>query len=115
MKPWTAEDFQYLRDNWDHTSIPYIAKKLGRTVNAIKIKSVKLGLGRHLHAGEEITFLELCRALGKEGNYGSYKISWPKHGLPVKFKKSIKAKFMVIRIDAFWKWAKKNKQLARLL
>lgn len=111
MKPWTVEDIQYLQESWGNISIPKIAKNLGRTINAIKIKSVKLGLGRHLFAGEEITFLELCRSLGRFGNYNYYKVSWPKHGLPVKFKKSIKKKYMVIRIDDFWKWAEKNKQL----
>lgn len=108
---WAHEEIEYLESKWGEISIPTIAKKLGRTVNAIKIKAQKLGLGRHLHSGEEITFIQLLTALGKRGNYSYCKQSWSEHGCPVKYKKSIHKRYMVIRISGFWKWAEQNKQL----
>lgn len=56
VKPnWTSEEVAYLEDSWGHASIPAIAKKLDRSVNAVKMKAQKLSLGCHLHSGEKIT------------------------------------------------------------
>lgn len=108
---WTKAETDYLQDKWGEVSIPSIAKKLNRTIDAIKIKAGKLKLGRHLHAGAEITFCQLCHALGQYHNYQQHKKSWIKDGLPVKYKKSVKKKFLVIDIDAFWQWAQNHKKL----
>jgi hypothetical protein len=110
-RTWTKEEIGYLQDKWGEISIPSIAKRLERTVNAVKLKAGKLGLGRHLHAGEEITFCQLCQALGQFQNYQQHKKSWIQSGLPVKYKKSIQRKFLVIHIDAFWRWAEGHKNL----
>jgi hypothetical protein len=111
MRSWTVEELDYLESKWSEISIPSIAKNLERTVNAIKMKAFKLGLGRHLHAGEEITFMQLVTALGKRNNYSYCKQSWTKQGCPVRYKKSIRKRFMMINIDAFWKWAEKHKNM----
>ena len=111
MKTWTPQDIEYLESSWSEVSIPTIAKNLKRTVNAIKLKAFKIGLRRHLHSGDEITLPQLFKALGREGNYSYCRVSWPKHGCPVKKKTSIKKKYLVIKIEDFWKWAEKNKHL----
>lgn len=110
-KKWTPADEEYLKEKWGETSIPGIAKKLNKSINAVKLKAGRLGLGRHLYSGEEITFLQLMTALGKRNNYGYCKDSWPKHGCPVKYKKSIKKKYMVIDVNDFWVWAQTHKNL----
>ena len=63
---WPAEQVEFLEEKWGTCSITQIAKNLGKSVNAIKLKAYKLGMGNSLHSGKEITFIELCRALGKE-------------------------------------------------
>ena len=111
MKTWMEEDVDYLERNWGEIPLPSIAKKLDRTVNAIKLKARKLGLKRHLHSGKDITFCQLCKTLGQFVNYQQHKKSWIRHGLPVKYKTSIHKKFMMIRIDEFWDWAETHKNL----
>ena len=109
-KKWSKEDKLYLEERWGEISIPSIAKAIGRTVAGVKIKAWKLGLGRHIHSGEYITMNQLFNALGIGS--GSYvRMVWIQKGLPVKNKISIKQKFKVIYLVAFWKWAKKNKML----
>ena len=111
MIQWTAEELEFLETKWGSISIPLISKKLGRSINAIKVKAFRIGLGRHLHSGEEITFLQLLTALGKKCNYSYCKQSWQKYGFPAKYKKSMSKRYMVVRINEFWKWAEKNKNL----
>lgn len=108
---WTTAETDYLEERWGNTSIPHIAKTLGKSINAIKLKAGKIGLDTFLQSGEEITFLDLCKALGRPNNYGYWSTSWVTHGFPMKYKKVITKKFMVVNIAAFWKWAEKHKYL----
>lgn len=41
-RKWTKEDVEYLKEKWGTVSIPYIAQKLNRSVNAIKLKAGRL-------------------------------------------------------------------------
>ena len=41
-RKWTKEDVEYLTEKWGNVSIPSIAKKLNRSVNAVKIKAKEL-------------------------------------------------------------------------
>jgi len=41
---WTAEQKQYLKDNWGRLSIKEIAENMGKTINAVKLKARHLGL-----------------------------------------------------------------------
>ncbi|MBP2665778.1 MAG: hypothetical protein H6Q76_758 [Firmicutes bacterium] len=108
---WPVEQVVFLKENWGKKPIPRIANDLGRTVDAIKLKAGKLKLGRHLHAGDEITFCQLMTALGQINNYQQSKKSWINHELPVKYKKSIHKKFAVIKLADFWEWAELHKNL----
>ena len=107
---WPKEQEVYLEDKWGSISIPAIAKHLNRSVNAVKIKAQKLGLGRHLHSGDYITLNQLCKAIGFGQSYSSI-LPWIKYGLPVKRKKVINNSFRIIYITDFWKWAEPNKML----
>lgn len=107
---WTKDEIEYLKNHWGEKSIPAIAKKLNRSVDAVKLKAQRLGLARHIHSGEYITLNQLMQALGR-GNVNSYTlISWvKKRGFPVRTKKSINRKYRVVCLDEFWEWAEKNR------
>lgn len=42
-KDWSKEELDYIREVWGEKTIPDIAKKLGRSINAVKIKSQRMG------------------------------------------------------------------------
>ena len=65
MPKWTKEELDYLNENWGKRSIPSIAKHLGRSVNAIKIKAQREKLTRHIHRSDKVTFSQFCIAIGK--------------------------------------------------
>lgn len=63
-KNWTAEEIEYLSEHFGQSSYGTLAKNLGRSVEAIKIKATKLKLGAFLQNGEYITFHQLLATLG---------------------------------------------------
>lgn len=109
---WTAAETEYLEENWGMKSIPTIAKNLNRTVNAIKMRAARLGLGAVLMSGDYITLNQLQLAVtgADRGGY-SYKMkSWVRNrGLPIHTKKVDQCSFRVVYLDEFWKWAYKNR------
>ena len=38
-RTWTKEEVEYLKEKWGNVSIPILAKKLNRSVNAVKLKA----------------------------------------------------------------------------
>lgn len=108
-KTWTKEEEALLEEIWSKMSIPAIAKRMGRTVSAIKNKAYRLGLSDHLHSSEYITINHLFRALGRN-SYSYFLDSFiRKRAMPVKHKKSINMNYKVISIDDFWEWAKEHR------
>ena len=61
-KFWSAEEVEYLEENWGIKSIPNIAKNINRTVAAVKAKAIKLELGEYNNSGIYITFNQLVKA-----------------------------------------------------
>lgn len=110
-KNWTSEEIAYVEERWGATSIPRMAKHLGRSVNAVKLKAGRMGLGRHLHSGTRITLLQFCEAIGKKNSYGWIKDRWVRLGLPVHYQKSITKRYAMVDIDEFWVWAEQHKDL----
>ena len=109
-RTWTKEEVEYLKEKWGNVSIPILAKKLNRSVNAVKLKAGRLNLGPMLENGAYVTLNQLAIALtGK--NFSSYcKKSWIENrGMPVHNKKVIKNTFKIVYLDGFWKWAEKNR------
>lgn len=110
-KKWTAAEEEYLQEVWGRVSIPSIAKHLGRSVSAVKIRVQRMGLGGMLMNGEYITLNQLAIAMkgtNAGGNY--YMKSWAENrGLPVHTKKVINNRFRVVYLDEFWQWAEKNR------
>lgn len=62
-KKWTLEEDAYLTEKYGELSIKTIAKNLGRTVDAINVRKVRLHLGSFLDAGDYITFSQLLCTL----------------------------------------------------
>lgn len=107
---WTKEEVEYLQDNWGDKSITAIAKYLDRSINSVKVRAQRIGLKRHIHAGDYITFHQLLIALGLEGNTSYLTMRLKRDGFPFHYKASIKKKYAVVKIEEFWKWVKDNKQ-----
>lgn len=110
-KHWTPEEETYLMEKWGTLSIPTIAKNLGRTVDAIKIRASKLHLGPVLMGGDYVTFSQLMLAMTGRSKYHTYQMkSWIENrGLPVRTKKVVSNSFLVVYLDEFWTWAEKNR------
>lgn len=110
-KNWSAADEEYLQENWGKYSIPSLAKQLGRTVNAIKVRAQRLGLGPTLMSGDYITLNQLLIAVKGTNAGGNYTMkSWVKNrGLPVHTKKVVNNSFRVVYLDEFWEWAERNR------
>ena len=81
---WTPEEEAFLQENWGQTTVQGIAKHLGRTVNAVKVRVARMGLGPYLENGEYVTFHQFTLALGYGGASDTYKLkSWVKNrGFP---------------------------------
>lgn len=111
-KNWTPEEIDYLQERWGQTSTPSIAKHLGRSINAVKLKAVRLGLpGNPINASEYITFLTLMEALGKKNTYGWAKERWARFGCPIKQKRMMHKQIAMIRIEDFWEWAQQHQDI----
>lgn len=106
---WTNEEVEYLEDKWGQTSITGIAKELKRSINSVKEKAYRIGLTRHIHSGEYITYNQLLVAIGMGESY--VRTKFENNGIPIKFKKSIKKRYRIIYVDDFWKWAEEHKNL----
>ena len=61
---WPDEQTNYLIKYWGILTIPTLANNLNKSINAVKLKAGRLGLGCHLHADQSyITLNKLCQAL----------------------------------------------------
>ena len=111
MKRWTPEEEDYLSDRWGTISIPAIAKHLGRSVNAVKVRAQRMGLGAVLMSGDYITLNQLLFAVKGTNAGGNYTLkSWVKNrGLPVHTKRVVSNSFRVVYLHEFWDWAEKNR------
>ncbi|MDU3722077.1 MAG: hypothetical protein E7G24_02550 [Clostridium celatum] len=107
-KNWSIEEVEYLEEKWGMTSIPSIAKHLGRSINSVKNKAYRLGLGRFIHQGEYITLHQLISAIGQKQNYSYLNERLERDGFPIKYKIMINKKIKVIYIKEFWEWTKIN-------
>lgn len=109
-KPWTNDEVEYLEEKWGSISIKGIAKKLNRTVNAIKLKAQRIGLDDAKTHYDGITINQLSIALNTD--YATL-INWIKlYDFPVKIKTfAVENRVRVVSYNDFWKWAKKNKQM----
>ncbi|MBP3916593.1 hypothetical protein [Clostridium sp.] len=113
LKFWTEEEEEFLRVNYGHVSIGYIAKKLKRSVESVKFRSYVLKLGRATDVSEYLTLSEFIRTTNVSREVMRKLIKY--HNFPAK-KKVVFAKQKVWRIgiEDFWKWTEQNQDLINL-
>ena len=63
-KNWTASELDYLHEVWGEKTIPEIAKKLGRSINAVRIKAGRSGHFGQMWSGEMMTARKVSELLG---------------------------------------------------
>ncbi len=108
---WTPEEVEYLRNAWGHTSYEGMANALHRSVDGIREKASRLGLGRFYSNGEYVTLNQLYIAFYGR-NFNSYNVkSWLKdRDFPYHYKKrSNRSRVRIVYLDEFWKWAEKHR------
>ena len=112
MQKWTQEEEKYLTENWGMYSVSTIAKRLGRTENAVIVRKCRLGLGAFLDSGDYVTWNQLQRAIGYN-NSSTYKMtSWvANRNFPVHTKRVNNNSFRIVYLDEWWAWAEKNRDL----
>lgn len=108
---WTKAEEQFLQDQWGVMSIPAIAKRLNRSVEAVIVRKNRLGLGPVLFGGDYISMNQLIIAVCGSNAGGNYKLkSWVENrGLPIHTKRVNQNSFLVIRLNEFWKWAEQHR------
>ncbi|NFD94626.1 hypothetical protein [Clostridium sporogenes] len=108
---WTEEEEEYLQRRYGKTTLKRIAKKLGRSENAIEIKAGRLGISSALEATGELTAAEIAKVFKIDAHVVVDK--WIKDkGLKAQYKAiKYKRKFWRIKIEEFWKWAYVNKEI----
>ena len=110
-KKWRPEDDEILMECWGKFSVPTIAKRLGRSVSAVKTRAGKLSLGSSLMAGDFVTLNKLVKALRNANVSAGYHVeSWCKNrGLPIHTYRVDTESFRVVYLDEFWEWAEKHR------
>lgn len=105
---WSEKDIEYLCDNWGDKPVPQIAKKLGRTVNAIVLKAKRMNLGNQMDSGSMINARRASYLLGIDVHtITDYWI--PQYGLKAKKKNIRYDKFQtIIKFDDLITWLKNN-------
>ena len=100
-----------MQENWGRVAVPGIAKALERSIDAVKVRVARLGLGPYLENGDYVTFNQLLLAVCGTYAGSSYKLkSWVQNrGFPIHNKRRDKTVIRVVYLDEFWEWAEKNR------
>ena len=108
---WTEEEITYLEERWGRIKTSAIAKKLNRTLMAVKQKAIKRGLGPALRSSDYMTIYDISIAFNK--NYSSIMQIWvANNGLQFEERTFVeKMRYKVIKPKDFWRWAEQNKGL----
>ncbi|WP_342435943.1 hypothetical protein NSS79_20690 [Paenibacillus sp. FSL L8-0436] len=113
-KNWTQEELEYLQDRWGTSSLKSISLRLGRSIEAIKLKAGRMGLKDSRMSFDGITVNQLSLALDK--SYNQIVRYWiPQYGFPARRKIfASSARVLVIGYEDFWKWAEQHKEMINL-
>lgn len=101
---WTASELTYLQDAWGTKSIATIARRLGRTVVAVKVKAQRTGLTDARQCADGLTLNALAGAMGVR--YSTARFWKDELGLPVHRKIfAISHPVLIVQYDEWWTWA----------
>ena len=109
---WSPEEVQWLEDHWGQLSQGAIAQHLGRSVNGVRVKATRLGLGDPLFCVDGVSLNQLARAL--HVSYSTVKGWQERYQLPV-LRKIVARRMPVwmIHYDAWWVWADMHRHQIR--
>lgn len=114
-QPWASADDAYLREHWGNRGgIPSIANAIGRSVEAVKIRAQKLGLGRYINGGVLVSFNVLYRIVIGErinGGYQYTKDRWQSLGLRFHSVRTNNDVTCMVDVEEFWRWSKKHRDM----
>ena len=110
-KKWTREEEEQLAEEWGMYSADAIAKRLGRTRNAVVVRVARLGLGAHHENSAMISFNVLIKELGFLGGYEWQLQKLTEAGLKIHMQRVKDCSFRMVDIDEFWEFAENNKHL----
>lgn len=63
-KDWTPKELEYIYETWGEKTIPQIARHLGRSIDAVKVKSTRLGLCSQKWYGGMMSARKVSELLG---------------------------------------------------
>lgn len=109
---WTKSELEYLHEAWGAKTIPQIARHLGRSINAVKVKSVRLGYTGQKWSGEMMSARKVSELLGVDVH--AVCDFWiPKRGLRGTRKRLGKSKktTTIIMFEDLLKWLEENQDL----
>ena len=111
-KDWTEEEINYIREVWGSKTIPQIARKLGRSINAVKIKAQRIGYTGQKWFGEMMSARKVSELLGVDV-HTVCDVWIPKHGLKGVRKRLGKSKktTTIIMFEDLLKWLEVNQDL----
>lgn len=106
-KKWSAEQIEYLEENWGEVSIKTIAQKISRSSGAVISKAQKLGLGSCYKTGEYLNAYEVSKIMGVDSHMvPEYWIV--KYGLKGRKRVLKKLSAYQIELNDLVKWLKNN-------
>ena len=105
---WTDEETQALKDWWGEKTPDQIARRLGRSTNAVINRAKLLHLGSYLEASEYLGMHQVTEIMGVDSHVPVR--TWiPKYKAPfVERRIRGNLKFKVIRLEDLMKWLKNN-------
>lgn len=110
-KGWSDKDIEFLSSRWGTCTIQKLSTMLKRTPNAVLRKASRLKLGGCYGGDDRLTCGELVKVIAPKGCYATVINRLIANGLPITEIKLRKRVMRVVRLDAFWKWAEKHKEL----
>lgn len=109
---WTKDELTFLEDNWGVVTVPHIAKKLERTIESVKLKAYRIGLGDPRFSSTDITLHQFTKISGIP--YRTIN-QWCNDGVfPVSYKRYYKQRIKMVNIEKFWEWAGSHKEMLDL-
>lgn len=102
---WTKEDIDYLCKWFGRRCNTVIAKSLNRTVTAVAYKASKLRLGRKIYNMDGLTMTALVTAVFGVNKDSGFRKKLIENGLPHTIVRFGRAKYYVVNVDKFFKWA----------
>jgi DNA-directed RNA polymerase specialized sigma24 family protein len=111
---WTSEEVDYLVNNFGLYSIERISKNLNKSIRAVRVKAVRLGLGSTHEANGALYLKDIARAFKTDSTH--IKKKWLfKLGLPYSYKKltSVSRNCLILPED-LWEFLKNNPEICDL-